>query len=199
MNVRPEVKEWAIKYAIDSLLPKLIDAGFDTLDVLKELELSDLDAIGVQKPGERKKVLMATKALQHLKTNSNYVPTSPPKATQVKPAAKPLEDEDTKPNSLPYPANSSSDPSHFPSASKLKYERYPAPQPTSEKNNVSNHFTQIRGHNTPVVNPSSARQVEKEPIKNTYAPQFVSAKEEKKKKKLTPGEWLKEKRKKKKA
>jgi len=57
------IEVWAATHKIEAFLPKLIEAGFDTIEVLSELDAGDLDWMEITKPGDRKKILLAVKQL----------------------------------------------------------------------------------------------------------------------------------------
>src|SRR3990167_8995694 len=62
-EVSEEIIEWAKKYKIDQFLEKFVEAGFDTVEVIREMEESDLNWMDITAPGQRKKILLAVKNL----------------------------------------------------------------------------------------------------------------------------------------
>ena len=75
-----EVDEWLGKLKLRSLyLQNFIDQGFDTLDSIATLTEADLDALGVQPPGHRARIL------KHLPASTP--PPSPPAAANVEVSA----------------------------------------------------------------------------------------------------------------
>ncbi len=64
-HVQPEIQEWAREEEVEDLLPKLIRNGYTTPKVIASVDASDLDSMGFELLGDRKRILMAVKALQH--------------------------------------------------------------------------------------------------------------------------------------
>ena len=57
------INEWAAAHNISQFVSQFIDAGFDTIPVLSELDTDDLDWMKINKPGDRKKILRAVREL----------------------------------------------------------------------------------------------------------------------------------------
>ena len=70
-QVPKDIKEWAEDNNIQDYLDKFIEAGFDTLDVISEIEQNDLDYMQITLPGHRKKILLAISKLKASKQSHN--------------------------------------------------------------------------------------------------------------------------------
>lgn len=59
-----EILSWAKKYKIDAFLPKFQEAGFDTMEVISQIEAEDLDWMEITRPGDRKKIMIAVRNIE---------------------------------------------------------------------------------------------------------------------------------------
>lgn len=64
-----EIVSWAKKYRIEAFLEKLQDAGFDTMEVLSQIEPEDLDWMEIIRPGDRKKIMIAVRSIETQEDN----------------------------------------------------------------------------------------------------------------------------------
>jgi len=53
-----DVATWLISLNLGDLVPRFYSQGYDDLDVIRALDEKDLDALGIDKPGIRKKLLL---------------------------------------------------------------------------------------------------------------------------------------------
>ena len=70
------IRRWLSHIGLEKYAPNFLSQGYDDLDVIDVDGISDtdLDHIGIQKPGHRKKLkVMAKKIPRHLLTNSDMV------------------------------------------------------------------------------------------------------------------------------
>jgi hypothetical protein len=58
------VEEWARDHHLEAFLAPLMEAGFDTVEVLAHVDDADLDWMKIERPGDRKKILLACSALR---------------------------------------------------------------------------------------------------------------------------------------
>lgn len=58
------VHSWLVKNRLDIFEDVFIQNGYDELDVIAELDETDLDAMKINLPGHRKKILLRVKQLK---------------------------------------------------------------------------------------------------------------------------------------
>lgn len=81
-----EIKDWATANGILEFLPKILEAGFDTLSVIAEIDKSDLDYMEITLPGHRKKILLAVTKLKESLNQSSQTQPTPPEPSAASPS-----------------------------------------------------------------------------------------------------------------
>ena len=59
-----DVRSWLVKNKLDIFEDVFMQNGYDELDVIAELDETDLDAMNINLPGHRKKILLRVKQLK---------------------------------------------------------------------------------------------------------------------------------------
>lgn len=71
VSLSEDIVQWAEQYKIDSFLGKFQEAGFDTMEVISEITAEDLDWMKINRPGDRKKIIIAVRAILDKDENRN--------------------------------------------------------------------------------------------------------------------------------
>ena len=62
-SLSDDIVAWAKQYKIECFLDKFVEAGFDTMEVISQIDAEDLDWMKISRPGDRKKVMIAVRGI----------------------------------------------------------------------------------------------------------------------------------------